>query len=466
MSGRFAKLKKDWMLRGWSDMPRALINWTNGNQREMNKRAFYVAEACDGKTNFDSLAFLPVHHALLDRLIVEGIAELCKEGNSIDPSQQYRKAENPRISGLHWSVTGRCNLNCRHCYMEGPSGRYGELSFEGMLRVIEQLEQSNVHEVSLTGGEPFLRKDLLDIIAVLAEKRIWISEIYSNGLLITEENLVRIKGLGLLPSFQISFDGYGTHEYMRGQDGIEPGVIAGICKVRAAGFQVVIATSIDRTNKGHMGATYNLLKGLDIQSWRISRPQETGNWRGTTTNVSFEEEAEVYAPLLGRWLADGKPFSIQLGAFFGFEGKDVPEPKETAQVRHTPESYDCGACRERPYLLPDGVLLPCPGYTDTVLQDRMPNILRDGLAKAWSESFLRSIADMKKKDLLARNEECDRCELFEECGMGCRASAVVKTGDLMAKDPLTCEMVKKGYVKQFQKLAGFVANKGEGDGCS
>jgi radical SAM protein with 4Fe4S-binding SPASM domain len=222
----------------------------------------------------------------------------------------------------------------------------------------------------------------------------------------------------------------------------------------------VIATSIDRMNKDRMGDTYDLLKGLDIESWRIAPPRETGNWRGTTTQVSFEEEAEVYAPLLERWLTDDKPFSIQLGAFFRHDGKDAPEPKEAPQGWYAPESRDCGACRERPYLLPDGVLLPCPGYTDTIFQDRMPNILRDGFSKVWSESFLRSIVDMKKKDLLARNKECGRCELFKECGMGCRASAVAKTGDLMAKDPLTCDMMKKGFIKRFQELAGKGNNYG------
>ena len=450
----FVKLKKDWALRGWSDMPLALINWTNGDQREIKKSAFYVAEACDGKTDFDSLAFLPIHHALLDKLITEEIAEQCKEGDSIDPRQQYRKAESPRLNGLHWSVTGLCNLNCRHCYMEGPSGRYGELSFKDTLWIIEQFEKANVLHVSLTGGEPFLRMDLLDIISVLAEKRIWVSEIYSNGLLITEEILEVIKRLGFSPSFQISFDGYGAHDRMRGKDGIEPGVIEGIRKVRAAGFLVVIATSIDRLGKDCMGTTYDILKELDIQSWRIAPPQETGNWRGTTTQLSLEEQAQVYAPLLKRWLADGKPFGIQLGSFFRHGGKNAPEPKEAPLIHLTPESYDCGACRESPYLLPDGVLLPCTGYTDTVLTEPDAKHLTGRPREAWKESFLRSIVDMKKKDLLARNEECGYCDLFEECGLGCRASAVVKTGDLLAKDPLACEMVKKGYKKRFQELAG------------
>lgn len=456
MSGKYAKLKKDWMLRGWSDMPFVLINWTNGGQRQMNQRAFYVAESCDATTDFNSLAFLPVHHALLDKLIAQGIAELCQEGDSLDPCQQYRKSDNPKISGLHWSVTGRCNLNCRHCYLEAPSGRYGELSFEEMLRVIEQLEQANVHQVSLTGGEPFFRTDLLAIIAVLAKKKIWVSEIYSNGLLITEEILREIKRLGFLPSFQISFDGQGSHEYMRGREGIESGVIAGIRKIQGSGFPVVIATSIDRLNKDRMEATYDLLKELNIQSWRIAPPQKTGNWRGSATCLSFEEEAQVYALLFKRWFADGRPFDIQLGSFFKQGSKNTTKLKKPARIRLTPESYDCGACREMPYLLPDGVLLPCPGYTDTALQGRMPNILHDGLSKAWKGSFLRSIADMKKKDLLAKNQECGRCAMFKECGIGCRASAVVNTGDLLAKDSSTCEMLKQGYKQRFQELAGIV----------
>lgn len=451
---RYAKLRNDWLLRGWTNVPSVLLNWKTGAQFEIQQKGFYVAEACDGKTDFNSIAFLPVHHHLLDRLIAEGIAELCEEGDSIDTSQRYRKAENLWLQGLHWSITGLCNLNCRHCYMEGPSGRYGELPYEDILRIIEQLKRANVHQVSLTGGEPFLRADLLDIITVLAEKRIWISEIYSNGLLITKEILEEIKRLGIVPHFQISFDGHGSHEYMRGREGIEPCVIAGITKVRAAGFRVVVSTSIDRLNKDCMDATYNVLKGLDIQSWRIAPPQEMGNWRGSVTQLSFEEQDQVYAPLLKRWLADGKPFDIQLGAYFNDKGRDSPEPRKPSQVRYISEAYDCGTCRENPYLLPDGTLLPCPGYTDTVLQNRMPNILLDGLSKAWSESLLRSIANLKKTALLAKNVECCHCDLFEECGMGCRASAVVKTGDLMAKDPLACEIAKRGYKKKYQKLAG------------
>jgi radical SAM protein with 4Fe4S-binding SPASM domain len=471
------------MLRGWSNMPRRLVNWLDSDQRELKTMGFYVAESCDGQTNFESFAFLPRHQGMLELLIAEGIAEECQEGDSIEPWQRYRKADNPYLAGIHWCVTGRCNFNCRHCYMEAPAGRYGELPFAAMAGLVEQFERANVIEVSLTGGEPFLRRDLLDIIQLLAQKKIRLNQIFSNGLLITDQHLEDIRRIGSRPAFQISFDGVGAHDQMRGTTGTEQGVIDAIRRLRSAGFPVVVATCIDRLNLGSLADTYELMKGLDVQAWRTAAPQATGNWRGTTTASPLDEQAETCAPLLERWIKDGEPFAIQLGSFYrgGRARKPETDPagqpdnqkpgagraglrsrervtglKRSADMpdrpTYTPEGYDCGACREQPNLLPDGTLVPCPGYVDSILQNRMPNLLRDDLSEVWTRSFLREIADLRKKDLLAKNPECAACELFKECGVGCRASALTETGNLMAKDPIACELCRKGYKKRFRDL--------------
>ena len=60
--------------------------------------------------------------------------------------------------------------------------------------------------------------------------------------------------------------------------------------------------------------------------------------------------------------------------------------------------------------------MPCPGYVDSILQNRMPNLLREDLSKVWTHSFLRQIADLRKKDLLAQNPRCAACDMFKECG--------------------------------------------------
>jgi Fe-coproporphyrin III synthase len=461
----------------------ALVNGKNGEQRLLKNLGFYVAESCDGQTDFNSFAFLPQHRAMLELLIEKGIAEECREGDPIEPWQRYRKADNPRLTGIHWCVTGRCNLNCRHCYMEAPAGRYGQLPFAAMAGLVEQFVRANVLEVSLTGGEPFIRRDLMDIIQLLADKRIRLTQIYSNGLLITDRHLERIQQIGFRPAFQISFDGVGAHDQMRGTTGTEQGVIDAIRRLRTAGFAVAVAISIDRLNVGCLAETYELMKGLGIQMWRVAPPQETGNWRGTTTAVSLDEQAEACAPLMERWIRDGKPFGLQLGGFFQSGRPRKPEtgpasqsgrqkpgadrarrqshagpansnrPKEMSdRTGYTPEAYDCGGCREQPNLLPDGTLVPCPGYVDSILQSQMPNLLHEDLSKAWTSSFLRQVVDTRKKDLLAKNPECVACELFGECGMGCRAIALTVAGNRMAKDPITCELCRQGYKKRFQDM--------------
>ncbi len=454
MSGRFAKLKKDWMLRGWTDLPFAVVNCRNNDQRMLKKLGTYTAQACDGMTDFSSSASLPGHNIMLDRMIKEGIAEECEQGDSIEPYQQYRKANNPHLIGITWSVTGRCNLNCRHCYMEAPSRRYSDMSFDESMGVIEQFERANLQEVSLTGGEPFLREDLLDIIKVLAQKKMSIHNILTNGLLITEDVLDGIKKVGFLPRFQISFDGVGVHDYMRGIEGIEQGVIESIRKVRASGFPVIIATSLDSVTKERMDDTYDLLKGLNVQSWKLAQPVDAGNWRGSKSCISIEEQAEVCESVLHRWLKDDRPFDINLSVFFNGNGKDGFASQYLPSPKYSPESLDCPVCQKLPYLLSDGTLLPCPGYTDSAMQDRMPNIMKDGLSSLWSESQFRSLVNIKKNDLFARNEECVSCELFEGCGMGCRALTLAETGDLMGKSPMLCEVWKKGYINRFLQLAG------------
>ncbi len=452
-SATFARLTPHWCLRGWTDVSRVAVNWTTAEEFELTAKGFYVAEACDGRTDLGSLAFLPEHRAALDVLIAEGIAEVCQDGDAIAPWQRYRAAPNPHLTTIHWCVTGRGNLNCRHCYMQSPSGRYGELAFEDVIRLVDQFEAANVLRVSLTGGEPFLRRDLLEIMGLLAERRIGISEIYTNGLLITPTILERIRELGFSPGFQISFDGCGSHDDMRGRRGLEDRVIQAIRRVRQHGCAVIVAGSVDRAAVAGLRRTYDLLRSLDIQAWRLGAPIEAGNWRGTASGLTLDEQADAFAPLVAWWLEDGRPFEIALGQFVRLPGRDAPPAEPEPEVRCTPESYDCGSCRESPNLLPDGTLLPCPRYVDSPMQSRMPNILVEDLSKAWTASLLRDLANMRKHELLACNEDCRRCRFFGSCGSGCRASAVDETGNLMARDPIACRLWRGGYKERFRRLA-------------
>lgn len=445
MPERYAKLAEDWLMRGWSDIDFAIANRRANDLRPTDKRLAHVIRHCDGHTNFNSLLFLPVHIKILEKLIEENIVETCITKDTIADDQGFRKADNPYIRSVHWSVTGRCNMNCRHCYIQAPGKRYNDMTDKQLLHVMDQLERANVLGVSITGGEPFVRKDIFDIIRELICRNIRVHQIYSNGLLVSDAVLEKIIDLGLAPGFSISFDGVGLHDRMRGVKGSEKQVLGAIERIQSTGFKLNVTTCFDQFDISNLEKTYELLNALKINSWEVSQPNKTGNWRNHKMNVSHEKEVILYSHLLGRWYKDDKPFHLQLGALFNSRIDAVGNHRPRFNNRYTPDSFDCGVCRLSPYLLPDGTLLPCHGFTGTGIHKEMPNLLTKDLSEIWTQSRLRDISQAKKKQRLASNPDCADCDLFEHCGMGCRACAFIETGNLESKDVLTCDIWKNGH---------------------
>src|SRR5215475_12537125 len=119
-------------------------------------------------------------------------------------------------SGIHhpytaysvsWNLTGRCNLECAHCYMSASAGAdtRGELTTAECRRVIDEIATVNPNVfLILTGGEPFLRRDLFDVAAYAAEKK-FTTVFGTNGLLLREPEARRMREHGVLGA-SISLD--------------------------------------------------------------------------------------------------------------------------------------------------------------------------------------------------------------------------------------------------------------------
>ncbi len=120
---------------------------------------------------------------------------------------------------LSYEVTHRCNLNCRHCYIDKKSImikrelKAGDLEF-----FLYRLNRYNLPlNIQVTGGEPLLRQDLWEIIEVVSTHTIESWTFNTNGLLINKEIAEKLESYGVERVF-ISIDGdEETHEYLRGK---------------------------------------------------------------------------------------------------------------------------------------------------------------------------------------------------------------------------------------------------------
>ena len=469
MQASYYKLKPEWALRGWENLPHTLVNTESGQVAVLDDATFFAAAASDGETDFDSPIFLDLHRKARDRLLAEGLLERIEAPSPVSELQRYRKAPNPFYKTLHWSVTGSCNLECRHCYLNAPDWKYEDLGFPEIRRLVDEMGEAGIMEVSITGGEPFFRKDIWDILALFVEKRIRISQIYTNGVLVDDSVLKRLESVlgpqwakgGQKTDFSLSFDGVGTHDDIRGIEGTEEKTIRAIERICAHGFNVGIETVLYGKNVARMADTLRLLSEKGVSAWKISGVGDAGKWLETdgTENLSIEEIFECYLDLLGAFVSLGRPLTIQMGGFYiynkasGVESSPYGGFGEKSRERVL-KRYSCNACRFIRYLLPDGTLLPCISMTGTEVHNRMPNVRSLGLVEALKDPSLWEIVSIKVGELVERNRECAECEHFGGCTLGCRTCALTYGEGVFAKDPFTCHYWKEGYPDKIRGCIG------------
>jgi radical SAM protein with 4Fe4S-binding SPASM domain len=202
-----------------------------------------------------------------------------------------------------------------------------------------------------------------------------------------------------------------------------------------------------------------------VDRWKVSGVYNLGEWQNEglaplAPTVIFDS----HIALIQRYLADGKPLGLLVDEGF-FAGQKDGESR-IPQLRHYRDpgadgaadkgsEPSCGVCRVRPYLLPDGRLIPCIGMTGSSLERTMPRLTETPLAEIYSQNdgaFLSTVS-ITVDTVVARNSECQACEHRFECGGGCRADAVVGGNDLFGRSSFLCYAFKSGYRARLKEIA-------------
>ena len=114
-------------------------------------------------------------------------------------------------------ATMRCNLNCRMCHQhERRKNTKSELSLSEIKSIVDQAKAHSIGLIEMTGGELFIRKDIIDILTYIDANKIS-TKMNNNGTLITPEHGVELKKLNFLQSLSFSIDGpENVHNEIRG----------------------------------------------------------------------------------------------------------------------------------------------------------------------------------------------------------------------------------------------------------
>lgn len=163
-----------------------------------------------------------------------------------------------------WNVSRRCNLRCVHCYSQSENQKYeGELNTVEAKQLIDNLADFGVPVLLFSGGEPFMRADLFELVQYTRSKGMR-AVISTNGTLISDDIAKKYSDAGL-SYVGVSLDGLKTvNDKFRGVSGAFEQALEGIRSCKKAGIKVGLRFTINNSNVDEIPGIFDLLEQEEI----------------------------------------------------------------------------------------------------------------------------------------------------------------------------------------------------------
>ena len=289
------------------------------------------------------------------------------------------------VSSMSRDGRWNCNQKCVHCYAaDQKCAEEKELSTDEWKKIIKILRKQKISQVTFTGGEPTIRKDVPELIK---EARWFITRLNTNGVNLTEEYCKQLREAEL-DNLQVTF--YSCDEEIHNRLVGAPNyqkTLAGIKNAIAAGINMSINTPICRLNKDYK-KTLEFLHDLGITYVTCSGLILTGNARGEESEELRIEGEELYESL-----RDAVQYAYANDMEISFTS-----PGLVSQERLTEMGLDvpsCGACLSNMAITPSGNVVPCQSWLS---DEPLGNILIDKWKKIWNGPRCRKIRDNSAKE--------------------------------------------------------------------
>lgn len=354
-------------------------------------------------------------------------AEICQEDvpechrelfQALEAAHYFDDAPSDTLKSAYVHLTQRCNLHCVGCYsLDCNRNSLADPSLQNVKRALEQLAKNGCELVVFSGGEPFLREDLGEIVRYAREEAgIRVIQLITNGTKVTAEALEKVKPY--INGIAVSIDGY-SHEqptYIRDK-GIFSSVVKAVELCRDAGIQTSLLPTVHTKNYDRMPEYVKLARELKVE-------------------LSFS--LLTCSPMdqaLSRWLPTAEQLQtiamelIEIGADGTVAVNDMPignglDARKSCEVGC--KIISVGA---------DGTVYPCHMLHDPELA--MGNVFETDLAEIMEGELAQHCRSLHVDHF----EGCKDCEHRYLCGGGCRARSYYMHKNLTSHD-FYCPMTK------------------------
>lgn len=303
---------------------------------------------------------------------------------------------------ITWDITKKCNLFCLHCYNRSGSSD-NELNLQEIKKILKNIIESDIFIVTLSGGEPLLKKELWFILEILNDNGIK-TNLITNGTLLDEK--ISEKLSKYVSDVQISIDGLKkTHDHQRGVEGTFDRAIQGCKYLIDNGVHVSLNTVITKNNMKEISDIIELSLNLNVDAYRVTRFIPMG--RGMEHRdllLSPKEFKTVFEYLLKKRKELKGKLNIIPDESLGFYGVSVDGLKWEG----------CLAAKTEMGVDHMGRAFPCVFLNHEEFVGG--NLITDTVDKIWHSMNFDKIRKLE-------NQECKDCKFFGYCKGGCIASS-------------------------------------------
>lgn len=296
-------------------------------------------------------------------------------------------------------VTEKCNLRCKHCYLEASCEKSSIITLEQFQRLVEIFKKNHVLNLELTGGEIFVHPKAYEMLE-MALKQFATVAILTNGTVLSEKVLELLKAYKDKIVLNVSIDSTDplVHDEFRGMKGAFEATCRNVKRMTQAGLRVRIASSIFRENMWEIDKLAELAISLGANMFVFNFIEDFG--RGKLLDKSEKVEEELDAEKYIRYVDD----------VIEKYQKMIPIARSEDKILG---SENCGSAINSIIVGADGNLRPCALFEKTNL---FGNIFKEEFEEIFQKDIYQKISG-----ILPPSEEngCPKnCRNFVNC-KGC-----------------------------------------------
>ena len=453
----FYRLKDYIALRKWKYVNRAIYLRGVDIAQSVKKEEWDILLLCDGEHDIEPNIYV-------SNLLANGYIEQCEKGQKPSEWSRLKEYDNFYFPRMNLMITGKCNLNCLHCFNAKDNAPLNtELSYEQVIDILDQAKDIGINAFTITGGEPLVHRHFLDIVRAIYERDMLIFELNTNGLLITQSILDEFKRLGCRPLIKISYDGIGFHNWMRQNPKAEELTIKAIKLCIKNGFKVKAQVQFNRKNIDVMMDTARLLNDLGVCEMRIIRTTEAPRWEKNSpqSSLPIEEYYERMLEFSKEYIHSNMKMIMDIWQFM----RIYPSSKvyELIPVACTKDEFNiripmCKGNRGMIAVSSNGEVVPCLQMSGG-LMDRgisLGNLFKTPLKELVTDSEYLNIATAPLLNQILENDKCANCKYYKACTGGCPALGILysKNNSFYHEDITKCLFFEHGWYEKVTKEMG------------